>query len=81
MFNKNGEWIEFITEERLYVNRWYHVAVTLNDETRKLTIYIDGKPVLIKKVDFDEDFMLIHANAPLSIGLNTDLYGQELQSD
>jgi hypothetical protein len=73
MFNKNREWIEIITDERLDVNRWYHVAVTLNDETRKLTIYIDGKPVLIEKVDFDEDLMLIHANAPLSIGLNTDL--------
>ncbi len=73
MFNKNGEWIEFITEERLDVNRWYHVAITLSDETRELTIYIDGKHILTEKVEFDEDLMLIHANAPLSIGLNTDL--------
>ncbi len=73
MFNKNGAWKEFKAKNRLDVNRWHHVAVTLSDETRRLTLYIDGKSILSEEVDFDDDLMLIHANAPLSIGLNTDL--------
>jgi hypothetical protein len=73
MFNKNGEWVEFKTEKRIDVNRWHHVAVTVNHETQNLMIYIDGKPKLDEKINFDDELMLIHANAPLSVGLNNDL--------
>jgi len=73
MFNKNGEWIEFKTKERIDINKWYHTAVSLSDKTRKLTIYLDGKPVLSEEIEFQDNLMLIHANAPLSVGLNNDL--------
>jgi hypothetical protein len=73
MFNKNGQWIEYKTNERIDINRWYHIAVTMNDKTRNLIIYLDGKPVFSAEIEFEDNLMLIHANAPLSIGLNNDL--------
>jgi hypothetical protein len=73
MFNINGTWSEYKTKERIDIKKWYHVAVTLSEKSGNLVIYLDGKPLLSEKIEFKDNLMLIHANAPLSIGLNNDL--------
>lgn len=69
--NLNGRWRELVTDDAIYVNKWHQVSVSWNIDSKKLKIYLDGK--LSKEKEFDYDGgSLIHGNAPLSIGLNTD---------
>lgn len=71
--NIGGRWRELITDKSINNYRWTHLAVSYNDEERKLIIYIDGKSEAELKINPDiESSALIHANAPLTIGLNTD---------
>jgi hypothetical protein len=72
MFNNNGEWMEVKTDERIAINQWHHIAVTLNGEDRKISLYLDGAVAETKMIESEDEIALIHANAPLSIGLNTD---------
>jgi hypothetical protein len=71
-WNNNTEWRSIITDKKIDINRWTHVAVTFNENSEKVVIYIDGEPQATGKIDNEKEPSLIHANAPLTIGLNND---------
>ncbi|MDP6134250.1 MAG: LamG domain-containing protein [Candidatus Marinimicrobia bacterium] len=70
--NIDRKWQTILVEEKIELKRWTHVAVTLSDESKKIIIYIDGEPRKTKTFKAENDPPLIHANAPLTIGLNHD---------
>jgi len=71
--NINREWVELITDATIKNYRWTHIAVSFSDESRKLIIYIDGEQKAEMEIDLENDYAaLIHANAPLTIGLNNE---------
>ena len=71
-WNNNREWKSVITDKKIDIKRWTHVAVTFSEKTEQVVIYIDGQPQAQDKIDTDKQPSLIHANAPLTIGLNND---------
>ena len=72
MCNINGIWRKLVTTDSIYVNKWHHIAVSWNIDSKQLRIYLDGELSAKQKVKYEGWEALIHANAPLSIGLNTD---------
>jgi hypothetical protein len=71
--NINREWIELITGAKIENYKWTYVAVSFSDESRKLIIYVDGELKAEMDLEIENDYdALIHANAPLTIGLNSD---------
>jgi len=70
--NVNGKWRKLVTKDSIYVNKWHHTAVTWDIDTKMLKIYLDGKLAAEDEIEFERGESLIHGNAPLSIGLNTD---------
>lgn len=71
-WNSNREWKSIITDKKIDLKRWTHVAVTFSEKTEQIVIYVDGKPQAREKIDTSKLPSLIHANAPLTIGLNGD---------
>ncbi len=69
MVGVNGEWKQLISEDKLDLSRWTHIAATVNAETGKFAIYIDGS----KNVEgsFEGERLQI-ANVPIVIGLNRE---------
>ena len=72
MANLNGNWVSLLTEKRLEIERWTQIAATLSSDKKEIIIYIDGEKKAERHIDTNEDLRLIHANSPLSIGLNTE---------
>lgn len=72
MANINGEWISLITKKQIPLNRWTYTSVTFSSDSSEIDLCINGKKVAEEKIDTNGEKRLIHANAPLSIGLNTD---------
>ncbi|MHC4455962.1 MAG: LamG domain-containing protein [Planctomycetota bacterium] len=69
MVGVNGEWKELITKDKLKLNRWTHIAATVNAEASKFALYIDGKKA--SEGDFEGETIQM-ANVPLVIGLNRE---------
>jgi Concanavalin A-like lectin/glucanases superfamily len=72
MANLNGEWFSILTEKQLQLERWTQVAVSFSSDKKTIKLYIDGKKEAEKNIDIKDEIRLIHANSPLSIGLNTE---------
>jgi hypothetical protein len=72
MADLNGKWISLLTEKQLKLERWTQIAVTLSLDGKEIILYIDGEKEAEKHIDINDDLSLIHANSPLSIGLNTE---------
>jgi hypothetical protein len=70
--NIDREWKSFVTDKMIDINRWTHIAVTFGDESKEVVLYVDGEPQSATGIEADDDPVLIHANAPLTIGLNND---------
>ena len=72
MANLNGEWFSVLTEKQLQLEKWTQVAVSFSSDKKTIKLYIDGKKEAEKNIDIKDEIRLIHANSPLSIGLNTE---------
>lgn len=69
MANIGREWRSILTDDKLELNRWTHLAVTVNSDTGKVALYIDGEKSAEKT--FEGEAIPL-ANAPLVMGLNSD---------
>ena len=69
MVAADGEWKELISEDKLELARWTHIAATVNAETGKFALYIDGAKNA--EGSFEGERIQI-ANVPIIIGLNRE---------
>ncbi len=69
MASCDRKWQSVISEEKIKNHRWTHIAVTVNDDTGEVSLYIDGQ--ISAKENFGRQTIPI-ADKPLVIGLNSE---------
>ena len=69
MVGAGGEWKQLISEDKLELARWTHIAATVNAETGKFALYIDGRKTAEGTF---EGRSIQMANVPTIIGMNRE---------
>ena len=57
-----------VTDDRLLLNRWYHITYTLSDSEKRLDVYIDGEWVGYYCIQNVKTQKIIFNDGPLYIG-------------
>jgi hypothetical protein len=58
---------KFVTKQQIPLYKWTHVGVVYDQPGKKITLYINGKPVSTESIDIEQ---MVLPNTELSIGLN-----------
>jgi len=72
IFNDAGDKREVISKDVIENSKWYHLAITFNDEEKKVILFVNGEIQAESTVEVKGWSSLVRANAPVSIGINSD---------